>query len=727
MTESSPTRTAAASFAPRPTSVASARRFVRSTLADWGADSVVDAAVLLASELVTNAVVHAGTTTDVLCTRLPDAVRVDVVDRHSTRWLPAAPERVDADREGGRGVYLTATLATSWGVEHSAECKRVWFRLELPPGERTGLPLDRTAVPALAGPADQPADPPADSGLDLVRDIPAGIGIEELLQLTVERSRDGLGGDAAFAVLGADADGEGEVRASTGLPATAAVQGGPGSPGWPDGSQRIVHDDVTTDAGPASSFAGTGLRSVVMVPFRTDGGVLGTLAVASGQPGIFTDADGERLQRAADHVAVALEGARLTELARRRRGVLSFLAEATELLAGTLDADMTVALAAQLVVPRLSDWCVVHLVDDSGTSAPSYVWHADEDRLDDLRRLVAKAPAPRVRATAGAEPWTIDPELLTPESPIAAAGDLVRWGASSVPLAARGRALGTLTVGFPPSRAPDSQTVALLEDLARRAALALANARLYQERAAIARALQLSLLPPELPATPGLDVAVVYEAAGEGNDVGGDFYDLFAVADGRWSFAIGDVCGKGAEAAAVTGLARHALRLLGRRGDPVAHVLGQLNRAILDEGSRARFLTLVHGTAEPRPDGAVEVVLACAGHPQPLRLTAAGTVEAVGTSGSLLGVLDDLDDLDVPLTEVRLLPGEALVCFTDGVTERRAGARMLGDQGLATALQPLCGASASAVAAAVRRLVVDFADEPPRDDMAVLVLRAPSG
>ncbi|NUU21516.1 MAG: serine/threonine-protein phosphatase, partial [Streptomycetaceae bacterium] len=187
-----------------------------------------------------------------------------------------------------------------------------------------------------------------------------------------------------------------------------------------------------------------------------------------------------------------------------------------------------------------------------------------------------------------------------------------------------------------------------------------------------------------------------------------------------WGFAIGDVCGTGPEAAAVTGLARQALRLLAREGMPVPAVLQRLNAAILDEGPRSRFLTLLHGHITHRKKAGVSLNLVSAGHPLPLRLRPDGEVEQVATPQPLLGVLDEVD---LVAETVDLDPGDVLLCVTDGVTERREGSRMLGEDGLARVLSGCTGLTAGAVAARVHRAVETFAAEPARDDMAILVLR----
>jgi len=308
--------------------------------------------------------------------------------------------------------------------------------------------------------------------------------------------------------------------------------------------------------------------------------------------------------------------------------------------------------------------------------------------------------------------------------------DLADAGGHVVALIARGRALGTLTVGQRGVRDLDGtprQQLHLLADLAPRAALALDNARLYAERTATSQALQRSLLPPELPVLAGVEVGVVYEATGAANEVGGDFYDVFRTTPAsdereRFAFAVGDVCGKGPEAAAVTGLARHALRLLSRRGDGIEEVLDHLNEAILAEGSRARFVTAVYGEGECAADGSLELRFASAGHPAPVVLRRDGTATTVDASGDLLGVFETAE---TRVTSLRLAPGESLVCFTDGATERRNGERMLGEEGVRRAVRGGQDLSAAALARRLGGIVSDYAPTPTRDDLAIVVLRPP--
>jgi serine phosphatase RsbU (regulator of sigma subunit)/anti-sigma regulatory factor (Ser/Thr protein kinase) len=398
------------------------------------------------------------------------------------------------------------------------------------------------------------------------------------------------------------------------------------------------------------------------------------------------------------------------------RGWLGFVAEASDLLAGTLDQERAMALVAQLVVPRLSAWCAVYSVDDVGAARPAYIWHADENQADTLREQLAHVALGPPVAEPG--PWH----------------GLVPGGSAdevyAFPLNARSRRIGMIVIGRPPGDRFDSSILDLAEELSRRAALAIDNARLYTAQTSMSRALQRSLLPPGLPDIPGLDIAVVYEPAGQRSEVGGDFYDLFeSGADHtgrpRWRFAIGDVCGTGPEAAAVTGLARYALRILAGEGLAVPDVLARLNRLILAEGPRARLLTLLHGEISLAETGAMRLEVVSAGHPPPLLLHSDGGVTSPVEPQPLLGVFED--DVGFRAKRFQLEPGQLLLCVTDGVTERREGNHMLGDgQGLERLLGTFTGLSAGAVAAGVQRAVRDFGSSPSNDDVALIVLRAES-
>lgn len=676
-----------ATFPPEVASVAAARRFVGETLRSWGVDAVDDA-MLLTSELVTNAIVHAGTDVEVRCEAAGAVVRIEVHDRHRARRIP-----VPGDQVSGRGLLFPESLAVSWGITYGQVDKHVWFTL---PGSGEGE----------SAAAESPTELPQP-----VR--PARLTVDELAQRTAQNAQDALAADCVY-VLVAEDDAELVLRATAGVrPEGAALELGlEGAPV----TGRGVYADLGGSPYNLPALQAAGIRSLVTAPFVVDGRGIGLLLAASRDAGRFTEADVERLQKVADQQAAAIERARLMELERVRRGWIGFLAEASGLLAGTLDQKMTMALVAQLIVPRLATWCAVFTVRDTGLVTPAYAWHADETMVADLRTMLERLPPAAPPAEPG--PW----EGFGPSNgDLPATAHRVTGDVAHVfPLLARGRSIGTLVIGGPRAARFTRDMLELTEDLAGRAALAIDNARLYEEQTDMSRTLQRSLLPPAIPTVPGLDLAVVYEPAGERNEVGGDFYDVFDVGD-RWRFAIGDVCGTGPEAAAVTGLARQTLRILGREAYSVPDVLERLNASILDEGPRARFLTLLHGEVERLDDGAARVTYVTAGHPPPLFLSPDGTVTGDEESELMLGVFPEAT---FSVRTVVLPPGHLLLGFTDGVTERRNGDRLLGDDhGLERLLASCKGLNASAVAAKVAREVRAYSTDPSHDDMALIVLR----
>ena len=400
-----------------------------------------------------------------------------------------------------------------------------------------------------------------------------------------------------------------------------------------------------------------------------------------------------------------------------------FLAEAGELLAGQLDEDMVAALAGQLLVPRLADWCGVWLTTENAEMRLSRVWHVDERHIRTLRLALEKDRPPAGLSTTGVPwPW-----------PDCEGAENTGGSALAFPLVAGGRYHGTLLIGQAGLPELTDAVVRLVEDVARRLAQAVVTARHYTRQASISRTLQRRQLPTSLAAIPGVDTAIVYEPWGEGQTVGGDFYDLFPVGDGRWCFLLGDVSGHDVEAMSVTGLARHLVRLLAREGHGVESLLNRLNLAMAEEAAEAttfrgeqegsRFLSLLYGELEPDPvAGGTRCTIATAGHPPPLRLATDGSVTPAAGPQMLLGVEEHAE---FHADSFILAPGETLLCVTDGVTERRRGTRQLDDNdGLAEVLQGCMGLGAKAVAERVRRAAHDFSTEPIDDDLAILVLEA---
>ncbi|WNI27030.1 SpoIIE family protein phosphatase [Streptomyces sp. ITFR-16] len=601
---------------------AAARRFVAAALAEWSAlglpaavgfsERLSDDAAVVVSELVTNAVVHAGTNVELLF-RLEEATDdeasalvIEVSDHHPARAVRSdRPEGGGAGTgapgepaEYGRGLELVATLAERWGITYRTGLKTVWARLPVD---------DWNPFP----------DARPEAGFQ------HGLRAAELLAPT---------------------------------------------------ARRALRDDA--------DWAG--------------------------------------------------------------RGALSFLAEASDLLAGQLDEDIVAALAGQLLVPRLADWCAIWLEPETAGRAAvprlAKVWHIDETRIPTLRAHLEGDPL-RLPERVGTGPVSMPWPGSTED------GEAPPDGREGVALAYRitsgGRTLGAVLLGREGiARVPDEVT-ALVEDFVRRVGLAVGAARAYTRQATISRILQRGLLPSKVADIPGVASSLVYEPSDDGV-VGGDFYDIFPCPNDRWCFVLGDVQGSGPEAAVVTGLARPWLRLLAREGFQAGEVLVRLNRLLLDDAMEAaeaaalmvaaaggqhsadsgqsRFLSLLYGELVPLPGGGARCTLASAGHPLPLLLRPDGTVRPAAEPQLLLGVMDDAV---YETQSFDLAPGDSLLCVTDGVTERRSGPLMFDDgDGLAQALSGCAGLSAEEIADRIKHAVHAFAERPPDDDLALLVLQA---
>jgi PAS domain S-box-containing protein len=417
-----------------------------------------------------------------------------------------------------------------------------------------------------------------------------------------------------------------------------------------------------------------------------------------------------------------------------REATQRFLAESGAMLASSLDFPESFEHVARLSVPFLGDICIIDVADGIAMRRVAAV-HADPSRqhlVDQLEQRYApdsrgSHPAASVvrGGTSELEPDVTD-EFLRATTRDAAHYEIVRTlGFASymcVPLAARGRMLGALTlVSSGSGRRFTRDDLARAEEFGRRAALVLDNARLYSERDHVARALQVSLLPPSLPEIPGVRVAARYVAAGEGNEVGGDFYDVFQARRNSWCVVIGDVSGKGPEAAAVAGLARHTLRAAALRSRRPKEMLRTLHEALeRDEASADRFCTVSCGLIRPSETGA-DVSISCGGHPLPIVARSNGEVETVDCRGTLLGLTNPVRLQD---KAIRLDDGDILVLYTDGAIEaHRTPDDLFGEERLGALAGASVMRSADEIADAILAAVLDFGPAEPRDDVAILVVK----
>ncbi|MDP9457325.1 MAG: SpoIIE family protein phosphatase [Actinomycetota bacterium] len=435
----------------------------------------------------------------------------------------------------------------------------------------------------------------------------------------------------------------------------------------------------------------------------------------------------------------------------RRR--LALQARAGTVLSASLDYEATLERVARLTIPEFADFCMVDVLGEDGSLRQLAYAHADPaeevllrelapyrahdaEGLKDTRRISASV------LRTGEAMLIHEAQMLDDGFRNEAHRDLIRRlhprSCISAPLVVRGRTLGTVTfVRNKPGSRYDPEDLSLSESLAARCAAAIDNARLYASQTRIAGALQESLLPTYLPEIPGVDVGLLYLPAGEAN-IGGDFYDLFDAAPrgngeydateadppSSWGVVVGDVSGKGPEAAAVLALARYTIRAAAMHRTRPASVLADLNEAMLRHGREresGKFCTVAYARLQPDGRGA-RVSVSRGGHPAPMLLRADGEVRPIGYAGRAMGIF-----ADPKLTEqeARLEPGDALVFFTDGVTEARApDGTFFGEDRLADLLRSSPGLDAESLAARLGEVVCEFQEGDLHDDIAILVLRA---
>lgn len=493
---------------------------------------------------------------------------------------------------------------------------------------------------------------------------------------------------------------------------------------------------------PAVAGAPASARAFAILPLVMKGRALGAVAFGWADERTFEPSERDFLLALARQASLALERVRLYEAERTARATaeearerMAFLAEASRVLASSLDYNETLRRLARLAVPEVADACTVHLVVGRDLSLVVAA-HSDPAKQRVIESLSSRPPAPgrppvllgRVVLTATAVvlpevPHSLWQEMAEDAAHLDALRSLGLRSAVAVPLVSSGRVLGVLTLGaLETSRSFTSDDLPFVEDLASRAAVAIENSRAHEARSEVARTLQQSLLPPHLPHIAGLELASRYHSAGE-VDVGGDFYDVFPSGDGRWGVVMGDVCGKGIAAASLTALARYTVRAGAiDEGEPT-QVLHLLNRAILEADTDDRFCTITYAIVEPDVGGGrAHVRLACGGHPLPLLVRPDGIVREIGTPGTAIGLFEELDLAEV---DVELGPGEALVFYTDGFVEVRSPDGRFAPGLLRAALAAAAGVSAARLAEAVDRAVLAFEGGQPRDDMALLILRVP--
>lgn len=470
---------------------------------------------------------------------------------------------------------------------------------------------------------------------------------------------------------------------------------------------------------------------LVLLTLTAGVGPAAVLCLDYGRPTSRDDDARDFLAGLGAHCAQALERARLYDAQRRARERARFSADASLALdAADLGVRQRLSGLSEMLVPRLADVCVIDLETDGQIATVSVraLSREAEETFVELRRRSRGTPGPDTieKVLRSAEPFFLahlDPSDL--EARIAAAGvspalaERVRRHAPSsvlvVPMIVQGSAIGTITlVSLDPGRRFDDDDLRIASDLGRRAGLAIQNARLYEQQAGMAVSLQRSLLPPDLPVMDGVTLAARYLSGAAGTQAGGDWFEAVSLEDKRVVLAVGDVVGRGTDAAAVMGQLRSAMRAYATAGMSPGEILFHLSRLAMDVPGAFASTAL----CAEIDVAAGRLRYARAGHPPALLIEPSGKTSFLTTNGgTVLGFGSHRhDEITTDLPD-----GSALVLYTDGAIERRGEGL---DQGFERLARTVCSTWPASPSLICDELVARlFADGAPADDVAMLVAR----
>ncbi len=482
---------------------------------------------------------------------------------------------------------------------------------------------------------------------------------------------------------------------------------------------------AVADRYPQLADAGLVARSVVALPLTVAGTTIGAIGLVFSDERRLDAAELELLEILADTCAQALQRVAAQEAAEQQGARLAFLADASTELASSLDYETTLTNVARLAVPTFADWCSIDLVVD-GRLHRLAVEHVDPSKVQLAHDLAERYP-PDPDASAGA--WhvmrtgrsqlipEVTDEMLVAgaidEEHLQIARDLHLRSVLTVPLVARDRVLGVMTwVSAESERLYTASDLALAEDLAKRAAVAIDNAELHSETLATAVQLQHAVLPEAMPQLPGWEIATSYSPAGR-TDVGGDFYDAVPLGDGRLALFVGDVMGRGVAAAAAMAQMRAAVRAYTAIDPTPSAVMANLD-LMFAQYPTDQLVTLVHLVVDPDRD---ELVVTNAGHPPPVLLRAdLGTEQLPLADGPPLGASSSPRLQAV----VPFRAGDTVLAFTDGLIERRDEDITQGQQRVVDEIAAL---AAPDLGNALLEVVQRLRDPARDDDVAALAAR----
>lgn len=468
-----------------------------------------------------------------------------------------------------------------------------------------------------------------------------------------------------------------------------------------------------------------GAHAIVTLPLRRGARAVGAIAMLFADERVLEVFEVEFLEILADTCAQTLDRIAAQLHASRQSTKLAFLADAATELGSSLDYEVTLKKVARLAVPTFADWCAIDVVDD-GRLRRVAVAHVDPAKVQLATDLAERYPPDRdaargawqVMRTGRSELIAdITDEMIDLGAVDAEHAQMIRAlqlrSALTVPLVARDRVLGVITwVAAESGRRYTSEDVALAEELATRAAVSLDNSELHSQTLAAAVQLQNAVLPHDLSVSAGWELALHYSPAGR-TEVGGDFYDLIELDDGRLVMFVGDVMGRGVGAAAAMAQVRAAVRAYVALDPSPDVVLGRLDE-MFELYQAEQLVTLLYLVADPATD---ELTVGNAGHPPPLVLRRDGSlVQHTLADGAPLNVAQQKRTA----TTLSFGRGDTLVAFTDGLIERRGEDITDGQMRVGRAMADLAG---ERLADALPVLVAHVGDPSRDDDVAVLAIR----
>jgi serine phosphatase RsbU (regulator of sigma subunit) len=508
------------------------------------------------------------------------------------------------------------------------------------------------------------------------------------------------------------------------------------------GRGYVFIEDMRRDErlrGLEAAWEETGIRRALLIPLIVHDEVIGALAVFKTRPRPYREGEEGLLLALSSQLAVAVQNARLHERAkelgerlertleseRRAARQLRGLYEISHSFAESLSLQATLDAVARSMVELFQlDAAAIRMPDERGETLALRALHVADQKLADTAPKLLGRPQPMTAPTAQRLLRTGRPVLLSPG--LAAGMDAHRFlepflqqgsTAAVLPLATPGETLGTLTLlSLDPSRPIDRDTLDTAMTVSGQAALAIDNARLYQQQKDFSETMQHSLLPSELPAVPGIEVGHVYESSAR-VEVGGDVYDFLTLEDGRLAIILGDVTGKGIQAAADMAMAKFSFRALARMHPEPGDFLSKANDVIVDEIGVGKFITMLYVLLDPR---AGTVSCASAGHPPARIVPAQGRVAPLQASGLALGIEPGQE---YPAAEAELTPGSAVVLYTDGVVESRRDGELYGEERLDELLGRRRELGAQQLAEAIVADCRSFAGGELGDDCAIVCLR----